>query len=59
MGDSGMGAWETGMGDSGGELFGRSCCYFYVAGEGFGGKSFRLIGKGFYTFLIKGFDYIP
>ena len=26
----------TGMGDNGGELFKKSCCNFYVAGEGFG-----------------------
>ena len=43
----------TGMGYSGNELFSKSCCYFYV------GKGDRLIGKGFVTFPIKGFDYAP
>ena len=47
------------MGDSGGELFSESCCYFYVAGEAFGRKGNGLIGRGFGTFLKKGFDYVP
>ena len=40
-----------------------NCCksfgYFYVACEGFGGKGDGLIGRGFGTFPIKGFDYAP
>ena len=49
----------TGMGDSGGELFSKSCCYFYVAAEGFGRKGDGMIGIGFGTFPILGFDYAP
>ena len=47
------------MGDSGGELFSKSPCYFYVASEGFEGKGDGLIGRGFGMFPIKGFDYAP
>ena len=51
------------MGDSGGELFSKICCYFYVAGEEFREKCDGLIGRGFGTFFIfgciKGFDYAP
>ena len=47
----------AGIGDSGGELYSKSCCYFSVAGEGFGGKGDGLIGKGFGTFPIKRFEY--
>ena len=53
------GARVTGMRDSGGELFRKSCCYFYVADERFGRKCDGLIGRGFGTFPIKGFDYTP
>ena len=49
----------AGMGDNGGELFRKICSYFYVAGEGFGGKGDGLIIRGFGTFPIKGFDYAP
>ena len=35
----------TGMGDRGGELFSKSCCYLSVAGEGFGGKGDGLINQ--------------
>ena len=45
----------TGMGDSGGELLSKSCCYFYVAGEGFGGKGDGLIARDFGTFPTKKF----
>ena len=48
------GGWVAGMGDSGGELFNKSCCYISVAGEGFGGKGDGLIGRCFGTFLIRG-----
>ena len=51
------GIWKTT--DNGGELFNKSCCNFYVAGEGFGRKYDGLIGRGFGTFHIKGFDYAP
>ena len=51
------GGWVTGMGDRGGELYSKN--YFYVAGEVFGGKGDGLIGKGFGTFPIEGFDYAP
>ena len=49
----------VGMGDSGGEQLSKSCCYFYVAGDIYGGKDDVLIGRGFSTFPIKGFDYAP
>ena len=39
------------MGDSRGELFSEKCCYFWVAGEGIGGKRDRLIGRSFGTFF--------
>ena len=45
--------------DSGGEQFSRSCCHSSVAGEGIEGKGDGLIGRGFGTFPIKGFDYAP
>ena len=47
------------MGDSGGELFSKSCCYLYVTGEEFGEKGDGLIKRGFGTFPIKGFNYAP
>ena len=47
------------MGDSGSKLCSKSCCYFYVAGEEFKRKGDGLIGRGFGTFPIKGFDYAP
>ena len=53
------GGLVAGMRDSGGELFSKSCCYLYVAGEGFGGKCDGLIGKGYGTFPIEVFDYAP
>ena len=43
----------AGMEDSGAELFSKSCCYFYVAGEGFGGKGNGLIGRIFGMFPIR------
>ena len=46
----------AGMRDSGRELFSKSCCYFFVAGEGFGGKGDGLIGRGCGTFPINEFD---
>ena len=49
----------TGMGDSGGELFSKRCCYFYVASEGLGGNSEALIGRSFGTLSIEGFNYVP
>ena len=49
----------TGMEGRRGELFSRNCCYFYVAGEGFGGTCDWLIGRGFSLFVIKGFGYAP
>ena len=49
----------AGMGDIEGELFSKSCCYFYVAAEGFGEKGDGLIGRGFGTFPIKGFNFAP
>ena len=51
------GGWVTSMRDSRGELLIKSCCHFQVAGEGFGGKGGRLIGRGFIKFPIKEFDY--
>ena len=45
--------------DSVGKLFSKSCGYFYITDEGFGGKDDGLIGRGFGTFSIKGFDYTP
>ena len=45
------------MGDSGGELFGKSCSYFYVAAVAFRGKGDGLIGRGFGTFSIEGFGW--
>ena len=47
------------MEDRGGELLSKSCCYYYVADEGFEGKSDGLIGRGFSTFPIKRFGYAP
>ena len=38
------GVQVVGMGNSGGELFNKSCCYFYVAVEGFGRKGGGLMG---------------
>ena len=29
-------------------MFNKSCCYFYVAAEQFGGKGDRLIGRAFW-----------
>ena len=48
---------ELTMGDRESKLFNKSCCYFSVASEGFGGKVDRLIGRGFCTFDINGFFY--
>ena len=45
------------MGDRGGKLFRKSCCYFSVAGERFGGKGDGLINRGFGTFPIKELNY--
>ena len=53
------GRWVAGIGDRGGELFSKSCCYFYVAGEGFVEKGDGLIERGFGTFAIKGFNDAP
>ena len=44
-------------GDGGCELFSKSCCCFFVADEGFGGKGDGLIWRSFGTFAVKGFDY--
>ena len=51
------------MGDSGVELFSKSCSFasltrIYIASEGFGGKGEELIGRGFDMFPIEGFDYV-
>ena len=51
------GVQVVGMGNSGGELFNKSCCYFYVAVEGFGKKRDGLIGMGFRRFPMKGIEY--
>ena len=51
------GGLVAGMRDSGGELFSKSCCYFYVAVEGFGKKRDGLIGMGFRRFPMKGIEY--
>ena len=48
-----------GMGDSRGELFSKSYCYFNIVGEGFVGKGDGLVGGAFGTFPIKGFDHAP
>ena len=56
----GVSAWEsgqTGHWNLGRELVSKSCCYFSVAGEGFGRKGDGLIGRGFGMFASKGFDY--
>ena len=42
-----------------GEMFSKIYCYFFVVSEGFGIKCDRLIGRGFSTFAIEGFDYAP
>ena len=52
-------AVTSGRGDGRGELFSKSCCYFYLVGEGFGVRGSGLIGRGFGTFPIKVFDYAP
>ena len=39
--------------DSGGELFSKTFCYFYVGGEGFGVKGDGLIGRGLWTYFGK------
>ena len=35
----------------------KDIAIFYVAGEGFGGKSDGLIERGFGSFPMEGFDY--
>ena len=55
----GAGGRVAGMGDNGGELFSKSCCYFCIAGEEFEGKRHGLIGRGLGKFPFKGFDYTP
>ena len=47
-----LGRRVAGMGDSGGELFSKSCCYFSIAGEGFGGKDDGWIWRGFGTYPL-------
>ena len=47
------------MTDRGGKLFNKSCCYFSVAREPFGGKGDGVIGRGFDKFAIKEFDNAP
>ena len=45
--------WTILMGDNGGELFSKSYCYFYVAGEEIGVKGDGFIEMGFSTFPIR------
>ena len=54
-----LGGRVSGMEGREDELLRKSCCYFSVEGEGFGERGYRLIGRGFGTFNIKGFDYAP
>ena len=49
----------AGVRDNWGELFIKNCCYFLVAGEGFGWKGDGLIGWGYGTFSIKRLEHTP
>ena len=55
-----LGGWVNSVGTGEvNELISKICCYFFVAGERFGGKCDGLIESVFGTFAIKGFDYAP